>query len=895
MTAHMHRWKFSALAAAAFVSAAMTTTDAAALALGSLTVQSALGENLRAEIAIPEITPAEMDSLLASVASPEVFRAQGMSYSTAIRSIQVQLQRKADGTASLRLSSTTPINEPFLDLVLESNWSSGHLVRSYTLLLDPPANQRRAAAPVASPQVAVAAPASTTGRSYTSGERNAARARAPESTPAPSNGEATDSSAEVRVRSGDTAGKIASQHRRSGASLDQMLVAMLRSNPNAFINGNVNRLRAGTVIQIPSREQALETPEGEARRIVAAQSRDFNTYRRSLASKAPTAQVQAADRSASGQVQAHVEDASPVATQADKLTLSKGDVKNTAANEEKLANEKQSQDQSDRLNELQRNLAELNELAQKPAASPAAAATEPAAPATAEPQTAAAAPAQAGVPAIEIPAQAALPTPEASADITATSDAASPAAAGTEPAAEAPAPAPKPKPKPKAPPPPPPEPTLMEQVMDNPLVPAGAGVVALLLGLLGYRTWKRRRDAAAQDPALHDSQLPPDSFFGGSGGQQVDTNSAEGATTMAYSPSQLDANGDIDPVAEADVYLALGRDVQAEEILKEALHTQPDRISIHMKLAEIYAKRQDVKGLESTARKMQTLSDGQGPDWKRVVIMGRHIDPTNPFYTSVNDLGGDTILPKPTSSFADALQQAKPATPAVPNLDLNLDVDLPEGLNNPSSPIPAATVVQPSDADFAALDLDTKIDLSTPHTPIDPPTLVADTVMPDFDLPTAPLAMPDANTLDLDLSAFEVATPTPAAPAQAPAAAPAQDLGMDLGAGLDFNLDSVLPPATTAAPVSKPAPAPQPAENALDFDLGSLDLNLDVDSAPAPAAPAEAVHNASDDPLSTKLDLALEFNTIGDSDGARALIEEVLAEASGPMKARAQKMLSELD
>lgn len=886
----MHRWKFSALAAAAFVSAAMTTTDAAALALGSLTVQSALGENLRAEIAIPQITASEMDSLLSSVASPEVFRAQGMSYSTAARSIQVQLQRNADGTASLRLSSTAPINEPFLDLVLESNWSSGHLVRSYTLLLDPPATQRRATAPIAAPQVTMPASAATTGRSYTSGESNVTRIRPAASAPVQPAPEAADPSDEVRVRAGDTAGKIAHQHRRAGASLDQMLVAMLRSNPNAFINGNVNRLRAGTVIQLPSQEQALATPEGEARRIVAAQSRDFNTYRRSLASKAPTAQVQAADRSSGGQVQAHVEDASPVATQADKLTLSKGDVKSTAANEEKLANEKQSQEQSDRLSELQRNLAELNELAQKPAAAPVAAAVDtPASTVETAPATATA---DAAAPAIEVPVQTALPTAETTAEPTAAT--ATPAA--PEASAEPPAPpAPKPKPKPKAPPPPPPEPTLTEQLMENPLVPAGAGVVALLLGLLGYRSWKRRRDAAAQDPALNDSQLPPDSFFGGSGGQQVDTNSAEGATTMAYSPSQLDANGDIDPVAEADVYLALGRDVQAEEILKEALHTQPERISIHMKLAEIYAKRQDVKGLESTARKMQELSSGEGSDWKRVVIMGRNIDPTNPFYASVGDVGADTILPKSSSSFADALQHAKPASKVVPEVDLNLDLDLPDGLNNKIQPLPTTAAAKPSDADFAALDLDTKIDLSTPHTPMDPPTLVADTVMPDFDLPAAPLAMPDANTLDLDLSAFEVSpAPSKAQPPQ-PAAVPAQDLGMDLGAGLDFNLDSVLPPAAAPAPINKPAPAASPADNALDFDLGSLDLNLDVDSTSTPAAQAEAVHNANDDPLSTKLDLAQEFNTIGDSDGARALIEEVLAEANGPMKARAQKMLSELD
>ncbi len=100
----------------------------------------------RLKLPSPQATAAEINSLVAQIASAETFRAQGMDYSNAARSIQVQLQRNADGTASLRLSSTTPIQEPFVDLVLETQWSTGRLVRSYTLLLDPPAAQRNAPA-----------------------------------------------------------------------------------------------------------------------------------------------------------------------------------------------------------------------------------------------------------------------------------------------------------------------------------------------------------------------------------------------------------------------------------------------------------------------------------------------------------------------------------------------------------------------------------------------------------------------------------------------------------------------------------------------------------------------------------------------------------------------------
>lgn len=149
----MHRWKFSVLAAAAVATAGLYATDASALALGRITVQSALGEPLRAEIDLPQITPAEAETLKASTATPEVFRAQGMEYSPTMNNLQVQLQRRADGSAVLRLSSDRPVNDPFVDLVLDATWGSGRLVRSYTMLFDPPAMRRPAPTVTAAPQI----------------------------------------------------------------------------------------------------------------------------------------------------------------------------------------------------------------------------------------------------------------------------------------------------------------------------------------------------------------------------------------------------------------------------------------------------------------------------------------------------------------------------------------------------------------------------------------------------------------------------------------------------------------------------------------------------------------------------------------------------------------------
>ena len=334
----MHRWKFSVLAAAAIVSTGLFTADVHALALGQIHVRSALGEPLRAEIDLPQVSAAEAESLKASTAAPDVYRAQGLEYTPSVNDIRVQFQRRPDGTGVLRLSSSKAINDPFVDLVIDATWASGHIVRSYTMLLDPPELRRPAAPQTTAPQInsqdsrfsdrSESAPiAVPPQRNLPQVQERRAQAPTQRVTPAPA--PAADSSGggeEVRVRSGETAGRIAGAHRPAGVSLDQMLVAMMRANPNAFINGNVNRLRAGAVLQMPTESQAQAVTAGEAKKIIAAQSRDFNEFRRRLATAAPSVEVASPQRAAKGSVQTQVDDQKPATASSDKLTLSKGGV-----------------------------------------------------------------------------------------------------------------------------------------------------------------------------------------------------------------------------------------------------------------------------------------------------------------------------------------------------------------------------------------------------------------------------------------------------------------------------------------------------------------------------------------------------------------------------------------
>jgi pilus assembly protein FimV len=906
------RWRIGALASAIALLGSLASLEAHALALGRITVQSALGEPLRAEIEVTDLKPDEAASLRAGVAPAEAFKAAGMEYGTVVTGVEVSLQRRADGRSFLRLSSNRPVTEPFVDLILEANWSNGRITRDYTMLFDPPAlrSGSTAAAPTApvlsrpgSPNAAPPAKGIASIPYSPSGSSSSAARPAPAAkTPAAKVEKTPAGDTQVTVKSGDTAGKIAAQNKPSSISLDQMLVALLRSNPDAFIGGNVNRIKSGAVLDIPTAESAGGISPGEATQTIVAQSKDFNTFRRKLAEGVPAAQVAGADRQAGGKVEAKVEDRAPASTTPDKLTLSKGAVKGKAATaaEEKIAKDRQAKEASTRVAELSKNISDLNKLGGGPAAAatPAASAaktpgvavpapssvtvpTPAAAPAAAAPSAAAsAASTKAAVTATQAasaaiagttPAAAMAPASTASSATAASTEplaaASQPAPAASEPAAPPVAAAPAAPKKPVVVPPPPPEPSLIDELLENPLVLPGVGLLVALLAGFGFYRYRQRGGAAQVDSSFLESRLQPDSFFGASGGQRIDTNEGNATgSSLVYSPSQLDAAGDVDPVAEADVYLAYGRDLQAEEILKEAMRTSPMRVAIHAKLMEIYAKRRDSKAFETVAIEAFNLTHGNGPEWAYITEMGRELDPSNPMYQPGGQPAG-TGSTAGTSAFSPGGTVAMVAQPVnvpapTPAVDVDLDLDFSLGDEPDAATTPAA--------------------ISAPAAPKPVPPPVAKKPEP-------------ASALNMDFSSATVAMPaaTPPAPAAANPAEAASEISF-LSEGLNFEPEPFVPPAKPVPPVkAAAAPAPAVADSGmLEFDLGSLSLDL---NGPTTESPAPAIEvSSSDDPLETKFMLAEEFRSLGDTDGARSLAEEVLAEASGPLKVKAQAFLNAL-
>lgn len=869
------RGQLSLLSTAVAFGLGLVSVDAAALALGRLNVQSALGEPLRAEIEVTQIAPAEADGLKVNIAPAEAFNAAGVPYSSVLADIRTSLQRRADGRYVVRLTSNRMLSEPFIDLLVEANWNSGRVVRDYTVLLDPPRSRTAtAAAPIAptAPQIS-AAPAPRSAPAVTQAPSRRAPAAAVTAPAAPAESERSvrtgSGDQQVTVQPGDTASKIASAYKSADVSLDQMLVALLRANPSAFIGDNVNRMKAGAVLDVPSAAQAAAIPSDEAKRTVRAQSRDFGDYRRRLAENAPASQVAGADRQAKGQLQANVEDRNAANAAADKLRVSQGGAGRQT--EEQLVQSRQAQESSTRVAELSKNIEELNKLqaasGSPPAAggtaqstAPAAAVPSPAAPATAAPGAtpapgAAAAPSSPAAPALPAtlapaanaptaPAAATSPAPEAAASAAATAPAAAPAPAAA--AAKAPAPAPAPAPG------------FFDELLANPLILGGAALIALLVGFLLYRVLGRKRREAGESVFL-ESRIPKDSFFGASGGESVDTKNRGNSvvSSLSYSPSQLDA-GDVDPVAEADVYLAYGRDLQAEEILREALRVTPERTAIHLKLLEIHAKRRDLRAYEALASDVHKLTGGTGSDWNRVADMGKELDPGNPLYES----GGRNVTSAEAAAFAGTLAAAT-ATPAAP-------VATPAAAPVVAAPPPAFV---PS---VAPLDFD--LDLTKPPAPA--PVSAS--------LPQTQIQVP-AQTPRTTLTNGSHSGPT------APTAK------LDLHNDFD-TAPGVLEATTVRAPLTSEEDMTQPATLRAGLPGDSGFIEFDMSSMAGLRAPADTergrleplAEESGESPHAIKLSLARELKALGDVEGARSLVEEVAAEGSGDVKAEAKQLLGQL-
>lgn len=368
----------------------------------------------------------------------------------------------------------------------------------------------------------------------------------------------------------------------------------------------------------------------------------------------------------------------------------------------------------------------------------------------------------------------------------------------------------------------------------------GLGAVALLL--IGYGTYawrKKKREARSQ---LSESLLGA----AAGGASAVSVAAAAQAASVAAAEKVTD---EADPLEEADVYLAYGRDAQAEELLREAVQKGETRPIAYSKLLQIYAKRHDTNKFEATALKLKGLVNGEGPEWEKAMALGRSIDPGNGLYGQ-----GEAARMAPEVDMTEE-----------PEVDFDLDAIMGPGETQATQP----AVEKPQTVDFALdtttsglerpvpadMTLDLDLGSSTAEEPVAPAARAA-----------GPSAATDLGTIDFDLGGTTTEQP----------ATPSAKAGGDVEpGGIEFDLGE--------AAAEKPAAAESHLDT-ISFDLGGTES----------AAPSAGGNDAKWQEVTTKLQLAKSFEEIGDAEGARELLREVVAEGDAAQRAHAEKMLAAL-
>ena len=960
--------QFKVLALAATLAAIPLVTNAAGL--GRITVLSALGQPLRAQL---EVTASrdELNSLTAKLASADAFRVAGIDYVPALSALNFSREvKESNGKRYIEINTDRPLNEPFVDMLVELSWASGRLVREYTFLLDPPELTQKTApavvtvplagSPLATDQVKRDQPIYITGpgesmaakQEQRSGIEGGAEPTALKRAPALAAAPKLNDSNRL-VKTGDTLGKIAAESLPDGVSLDQMLVALFRNNADAF-DGNMNRLRAGKILTIPDIKAGREVDLAEARKEVRAQAADFNAYRQKLAGLASAAPAKAdvPSQAVAGKLAPKLEEKLPPATGKDKLAVSRTESAKdangkplqgriSALEEDIVARDRALRDASGRIAELEKNLTDLKKLAELKSQAGAAMQKQ----AEAKPAV---------VPGVAV----------ASPPVSAKADGAPPPAVDTKavtPPAPVPATAlaqtdpPKPK-KAAAPPPPEPEPTFLEE--NGPLVFGGSAILALLLGYLGFSAYRRKKsvdEAPSQEPVTQAS-LSENSVFSEVGTTTGDTGSIPASE---YSVSETVAGSGteaMDPIVEADTYLAFGRDAQAEEILLDALRNDPARHAVHVKLLEIYSARRSALQFNTLAKDLYEQTGGNGPEWERVVSMGLILDAGNSLYqrSKANAPANDTppIDPDATMVFtappamenlpaakAEEINKTENVSGEATAIDFDLDLgggeDPAQGMTSGSA-APVLAVTQDSGLDF---DLDLGQPDATPLPSDDPVKDSATGMSIDFPLDEVQAvaveiepSSTEAMALDID---FDLAVPGPSTEATV-----AVDLAimnaaneMESPTKVDSSTELELPSvdanigggSVTEPEVLSPELSSVVASSVAESDSSAIDFDFDLGDAPAvamqtpqaepairpvdlsaidlelnaagsaPSAVGVANEAVADNPeAATKLELALAYEEMGDRDGARELLQEVLTEGSVIQQAAAQSRLDQL-
>ncbi|MFJ2689502.1 FimV/HubP family polar landmark protein [Pseudomonas sp. NPDC087336] len=877
-----------AIAAASALSSGM----AHALGLGELTLKSTLNQPLVAEIELLDVKELTAAEVVPSLASPDDFAKAGVDRQAFLNDLTFTPVLNASGKSILRVTSSKPLTEPMVKFLVQVMWPNGRLLRDYSVLLDPSKF---------SPQTAEAAAQSAPVQTGTTPVTGATK---------PS---------EYTTTRRDTLWEIAAKA-RNGGSIQQTMLAIQALNPDAFIDGNINRLKTGQVLRLPDQAQSTSLPQSKAIAEVAAQNTAWRQGRRYVAKPGTGQQQLDATNRGRGETvsaQAGQDKLSLVSAESGK-TKGKGAAGDAKALNNQLAVTQESLDTKrrdsaelkSRMTDLQSQMDKLQRLIELKNNQLAKLQAEGAAGAPAATATAAAIPAE--LPADPAPAPAEAPAPA--------------------PAAEAPeaTPAPVPAETPVEPTPAASDEHKFNELLTNPwlLGLAGGGVVvALLLLLLLARRRKAQQEAEKHlrmARALAEEQEFPSELDLSKGIfddlEEVEQPSPKLATAAVPEPTPAPAPAPapviapvvvtppiaaplVSPAAEhfddvlgrAQLHIDGGRLNQAVTLLEAGVKQEPQRSDLRLKLMEVYGLQGDRDAFVVQERQLVA----NGDNYAQVEKLKNRFPAMA--LVAAGGIAAAAAAAELDAQYVKDLLLDEPQAPAAVDDDFDSAFDLSlDDLEN-VTPVTVASEPEPAPiaepettlADLEDFPLDDDLSFESV---LQQQTEIKENLddLSEFDLdmdlggePTPAMLAEDDFLLSLD----EDVKDQPAAPAPDVPQVTLDDL--DLPADFDLSLADEMD-------VPAPAQAVTPELDDLSAELESLSQSISEPSFTVDDALAtvddepEFDFLSGTDEVATKLDLAQAYIDMGDNDGARDILNEVVTEGDDGQKSEAKEMLARL-
>ncbi len=907
-----------------------------ALGLGGIELNSFLNQPLDAQIEILSSKKGETDGLRVGLASQQAFANAGLDYNDTIRKLKFNIVKKSNGKHYIKVSTRKGYREPFLNFLLEVNWANGRILREYAELVDPPALVRSSQS--SNQAAAISRPATST-----SSQSRSQQVQAPTYRPAVSASAGGYVGDTYTTRRNDTAWKIAKTVRPDDqVTVEQSMMALLRANPNAFIKQNINRLKAGYTLNIPDRETMLQQSHSDARADVRRQTREWRNRRRPVAAAPkgrleilpPKADAGTDDKAATSSEGTGTEtsrEAMLARESAEAQRQENAELKLRVSElEEQIANAKRLTElKADQMAALEKKLAEVNAAAAAAAAStttdaPAeAAAAEPAATETpaepaaeeavaAEPETPVEEEATPAAPSEVVEAVTAKPGTPINQHVVTGFE---PVDVDSLPKSELPEEPFKTTETVVADEPAEASVGIIERVIEyfkqNPLVKwiaaAVGGLLVLILGMMMVR--RGRGDEQFEESILHEQPVEETRIVEeepsmlseaepvAEAPESVDMDDqAEGATkeitdTSFMSDMVLSDMSDLegegggsDPLTEADVFLAYGRFDPAENMIKSAIAKEPNRNDLKLKLLEIYysSKNKDAFESEAAALKAELDNNPDPETWEKVVEMGEDLSPGNNLFAGAGAIAA--------AAATTALVTGDDEDTEAMDFDLGEFEDKIDDMSSDASVVAENTLDDDLDLDLDKMLLegsadDDMADTLEFSTELDSLKGTSDGNTTEITKEMDGIAEIDSANRDPDITRRIV---TDQAPINDEITAELEDIAgvlkSDTSEKEEITRKIVADSETLSNEITQELEMPDLSGDDTPDDSLSMDEDLDLDDDSL----------ADIDEVGTKLDLARAYIDMGDPEGARSILDEVVEEGNEIQKNEAEELLTQI-